>query len=212
MAVSAAAVALADCEALHSGWPDQPVNTWSSLAFLVAGVAIAVGGRHVHGRLVGTAAMLVSAGSVLFHGHAGGLADWMHDWSLATLLLVLVAPTVAGRAGLTPIVTASAAIAVVMALLPPSGEWLAGLLAAVLAVRELVGFRRNASRSRAGAAALVGAGILLTVLGRTGGPLCAPGSALQPHAAWHVLAAAALVAYAASRGWIRDRPAADASG
>jgi len=43
-------------------------------------------------------------------------------------------------------------------------------------------------------------GATFNVLGRTGGPICAEGSVLQGHAAWHVLAAAALWVLAPTLG------------
>lgn len=49
---------------------------------------------------------------------------------------------------------------------------------------------RGASLSVCGALAAVA--VVSYVAGRTGGPLCDPGSRVQPHAAWHVAGAAAL--------------------
>jgi hypothetical protein len=44
--------------------------------------------------------------------------------------------------------------------------------------------------------AALAAGAAAWTLGRTGGPLCDPDSVLQGHAAWHLLSAAALAAWA----------------
>jgi hypothetical protein len=46
------------------------------------------------------------------------------------------------------------------------------------------------------AAGALAIGLVANVLGRTGAPLCAPGSALQWHAMWHVATAFALAAWA----------------
>jgi hypothetical protein len=43
---------------------------------------------------------------------------------------------------------------------------------------------------------LVALGGLAFLFGRTGSPLCRPGSLLQIHAAWHLLVAVAAAAYA----------------
>lgn len=59
--------------------------------------------------------------------------------------------------------------------------------------------------ARVGAAALT-AGLAAYGVGRTGGPLCRPDSLLQPHAAWHVLAAVALAAWGSA---LWHRPPAD---
>ena len=43
-----AQIAGSDCEAFHEGLLDQPVNAWTSLVMVVAGLLIGDGG---HGRL-----------------------------------------------------------------------------------------------------------------------------------------------------------------
>lgn len=65
---------------------------------------------------------------------------------------------------------------------------------------------REATGSRrwwAAAGACGAAGLTAYVLGRTGGLLCRPESLWQPHAAWHVLSAAALGAAVVAAG---ERP------
>ena len=67
---------LGDCEAIRGGWLAQPVNAWSSLAFSVVGLAIAMSagaamGRERIDRLVfGVLLVATGMGSVLFHGHS----------------------------------------------------------------------------------------------------------------------------------------------
>jgi hypothetical protein len=88
----------------------------------------------------------------------------------------------------------------------PAARWLHdGSLVAVVAfvvANEVVRRGRRATWTprrravyRAGLGALA-AGSACWWLGRTGGPLCDPDSPLQPHAAWHLLTAAALAAWA----------------
>jgi hypothetical protein len=81
-------------------------------------------------------------------------------------------------------------------------------VAAVLVVGSAVPLLRRARGDVAlrrdrwrvvGVAGLAAAGGLAAyLLGRTGGLLCSPESVLQPHAAWHVLAAGALAAWGAA--------------
>jgi hypothetical protein len=78
---------------------------------------------------------------------------------------------------------------------------LLGSLAALTAVAELSvrralpPARRRVYRGSLGA---LGLGLIAQWAGRTGGPLCDPNHALQPHGMWHVLAAVAAEAYARS--------------
>lgn len=194
--------AIVDCEAIQAGWPHQPVNAWSSLAFVVAGGVIAIGSRNVAARLIGAAAALVGIGSVLFHGDHNDFSGWLHDWSIAALLLILVlfAGNLMIRARALVIILGS--VAGLLALAPGSGEWVHGGIAVAFVVRELRARRERLQPTMSIAVALIVGGALLTIFGRTGGPLCVPDSTFQPHSGWHVLAAAALGVYAASRGFL----------
>jgi hypothetical protein len=81
---------------------------------------------------------------------------------------------------------------------PASVRAVHGALAVAVAGVEVCRGRGRAGRggrqARALALGALGIGALLLLLGRTGGPLCAPTSRLQPHAGWHVLSAAAAAA------------------
>ena len=70
---------------------------------------------------------------------------------------------------------------------------IAGALAVGAGVARSI--RAEAGRGPAplGGLAVLGAGALLHAVSRTGGPLCRPGALLQPHAVWHVAAAAAVL-------------------
>ncbi len=185
-----AVAAAVDCEALHSSWPAQPVNSWSSLAFVVAGVAVVSAGRDASAYLVGFGAAFVGVGSVLFHGGGGDSAGFLHNWSISVLLIAML-PS-GSRARYLAGVTGSAAL---LALLLGAGRMVNSALALVVAV---IVFRRGRSPYRRWAFGLMAAGGLLAVIGRSGGPWCRPAAFLQPHAVWHVLAAAAIVAVAAA--------------
>jgi MYXO-CTERM domain-containing protein len=125
----------------------QPVNSVSSLAFVVAAVVVL---RHggPRGPALGLAA--VGIGSFLYHGPMPAGAEALHDGTIVALLVL----------------TGAAA-------------W-----------RR----RRLPRPSTLALVAVTGAG-LLNLLGRTGAPLCRPDSLAQPHAAWHVLTAAAMAAW-----------------
>ena len=104
----------ADCEVLGDGWLAQPVNAWSSLAYLAAAVwvvrrrrdAVAVGGA--------AALALAAVGSVAYHGPQPSWAEGVHDVSIV-LLLAAVAVAVA-RSGWRPPPAALIALALGAAL------------------------------------------------------------------------------------------------
>jgi len=72
-----------------------------------------------------------------------------------------------------------------------------GVLGAAALATEAVALRSGHPLAPAAlAAGALALGGLVHGLSRTGGPLCRPKSLLQGHAAWHVLSAAALAAWA----------------
>ncbi|HEV7722017.1 MAG TPA: hypothetical protein VGO60_12055 [Iamia sp.] len=190
-------VATGDCERCRPGLVAQPVNTVSSLAFVAAGVPLVRGRRPVT-RALGWAAVAAGLGSVAYHGPGTAAGRYAHDASLLALL-GLMALDDGGRAtGRTPPPVGLAAIPPLAAVgaLPPLTEVaqpVAGALAVAAGVARAI--RRGAEDGPAPLAGSVvlGAGVVLHALGRTGGPLCEPDSRLQPHAAWHVAAAAAVL-------------------
>ena len=80
----------ADCEVRDDWFLEQDVNAWSSLAYVVAGVVLAVQvARHrLPTAVYALAAVVVAegAGSVLFHGSAGDLSQFLHDVALIAAL------------------------------------------------------------------------------------------------------------------------------
>ncbi len=144
----------------------------------------------------------------------GWLAQPANAWSnaayLAAAAWVLTRRRAVGR--LPPEVLVGAAALALVAVASgayhgPQPDWaeaghdasIAALVAAVAvhAVAEVWRRRWRWGRlSRTDAVALValGCGVSLYVLGRTGGPLCAPASLLQPHAGWHLASAVAAAA------------------
>jgi len=187
--------AVADCERIRPGPLAQPVNALSSLAFVVAGVPL-VRGRGRVTRALGWAALATGLGSVAYHGPGTALGRYAHDASLIALLVLMALDDTERATGRTPPPGGLIVVPVVAALgalpaLTDVAQPAAGAVAVVAGIAR--SWRvRDGARPRAGLA-LLGAGALLQALGRTGQPLCEPGSWLQPHAAWHLAAAAAIV-------------------
>jgi hypothetical protein len=194
-------VSASDCEALRATWPQQPVNAWSSLAFVAAGGLLLARGRSRDTRLVGMATALVGIGSLLFHGDHNGFSGWLHDWSIAALLLFLVLSTIERPIRPVAVVGAVGGVAILSAVAPGWSNWLHAGLVVVFLAREVLMLRDRSQPASALVAVFIVGGALLTILGRTGGPWCASGAVFQPHAGWHVLVAAAIIAYSVSRGW-----------
>ena len=143
-----ALLSAADCEAIRSGWPDQPVNAWSSLGFVAVGAVLVIRGRVPHARLAGAVATLVGIGSVLFHGGHNSFTGWVHDWSIASLLVVLLMPERDGRRHLNAAIGAMALMATIDVLL--LGITLASITVGTAAVLVLGMAMRRASRSLSG--------------------------------------------------------------
>ena len=203
-----AALGAGDCERIGLGLLAQPVNTLSSLAYVAAGSWLVATARAPGGRAraaLGLAALLAGAGSADFHGPAWPGARWLHDLGIVALLAGMTATDVAVARGTAPeraLPAAGAGVAaggVLLAVAPGAGVPLAAGAALALAVAETAAWRRRPPARRrwarlALAALLAGAAVNLT--GRTGGPLCDPDSLLQGHAAWHLLTAGAVAAWA----------------
>jgi hypothetical protein len=166
--VGGVALGAGDCERLHDGLVAQPVNTASALAFVAVGAWL-VGRRRRADQRQGP--LLVFGVAVAAAGV--GSVDYHGPGSPAARLL-----------------HDGALYAVV------------GFVAWHEVARRVGRARRAASwtppRRAAYRAALAAAaaGTACWWLGRTASPVCHPDSLLQPHAAWHVLAAAALACWA----------------
>jgi hypothetical protein len=152
-----------DCERIRPGLVAQPVNTATSLAFVVAAGATALRSRR-RGTPYGaqevafsTLLALVGVGSVAFHGPQPRGAKVLHDAPIAGLLAV---------AATTPMVRRSRGRSALPGWTPQRGAVLAGI--AVAATAAFAG-------------------------GRTSSPTCCPDCAFQLHGLWHVLAAAGFV-------------------
>lgn len=155
-----------DCEAVSAGLLAQPAAALSSLAFVVAAIVLVT----------------------MWRGHRTRVATT--GWAYA-LVLALVGVgsldyhgTQSPAAGLLH--DLPVAVVVALAVAVPVGRRARGRAA----------FGRAGRGARATSGLLGALALGAFALGRTGGPLCDPAALLQPHAAWHVLAAAALAAWA----------------
>jgi hypothetical protein len=187
--------AAADCETIGAGFLGQPVNTLTTLAFVVAGLVLI--GLRPDRRWVGLGLVATGVGSFLFHGPMPPGAEWAHDVSLAWLIAI-VAGIGSRWERLTHLPTLLA-MAVVFAIVPVVADPVAIVLAAAAALTIL---GRDRSRPVLAPLLLLAAVAVYGRLGAAGGPLCDPGSVLQPHGVWHVGSALAgtwlAVAYSGS--------------
>lgn len=205
------------CERLSEGLLAEPVSAVTSLAFVVAALVIARppadpggpasgpadGDGPVPSRLV--LAVLVAGigvGSAIQHGPDPAWSDLAHDLPLLATLAFVAADAVADltdrrrrwwwwsvpTVGLVPLILGA----------PRVGD-LAQVAVAVVAVALTLLRARDRPRSTRAivwSVGLLAVGATIGALSRSGGPLCDPDTIWQGHAAWHVLASAALVVLA----------------
>lgn len=110
-----------DCEAIVAGFLHQPVNAFSSLAFIVAGVVVARTVLTVGGRFMAIALLLTGVGSVLYHGPMPSWAGIVHDGGIALIVVGLVGLAIwprwhrgSGRRLATPVLLLAGAVMVMM--------------------------------------------------------------------------------------------------
>lgn len=183
--------ALADCERIIGPFLGQPANSLSTLAFVVGGVVVA---RHPDLSWIGLALVATGVGSFLFHGPLAPGAEWIHDTTLVWLIAVIVGwnrpwerwTRLPGLAALG-VVFAGAPILADPVAIALTGAAIAFILIPDRTIHDV------------GPLALLGAAAIVGRLGATAGPLCNPESLLQPHALWHLAAAAAVVWWALGR-------------
>lgn len=174
-----------DCERIAQGFLAQPVNALTSLALVLAGVAIPF--RRPDRRLFGMLVALVGVGSFLFHGPLPHQSEWLHDvtigWVLAAVALDRSRQWLWG---------AIPALGVLFALWPPGADPVMVLIATGVVIGEAIrGLRHRTFASPAAVGVLILGGGIGT-MSRTGWPWCDPDSLIQGHAVWHILAAVAL--------------------
>lgn len=151
-----------DCELVHHGLLAQPVAATSSLAYVAVGLWLL--GRSGDTQRRDRRAARVYAGLLGLVG-AGSVLYHGPQWPGSRVLHDVPIALVATQAVVVPLARVAAG--------GPA-------------------FRTAQSASLTACGTLAGAALVAYLAGRTGGPLCDPGSRLQPHAAWHVAGALAL--------------------
>lgn len=174
-------------------------DSLSSLAFVLAGIAVAV--RDRAGRSSWTYGMLVAAtgiGSWIQHGPDPAFADLAHDLPLVALLAYLMVDAAADLTGRRLDarwwVVPTLALLPVVVVAPLAADAAQGAMAAVAVALALqrARLRPGARSTIVVALSLLAVGAVLGTLSRPGMPFEASTAAVPGHAIWHVLAAAAL--------------------
>ncbi|HMQ26188.1 MAG TPA: hypothetical protein PKA98_09385 [Acidimicrobiales bacterium] len=207
-------VAASDCECIHDGPVTQPVNTMTSLAYVVAGLALArrsrrVGGDRPYAGPVAGALVLNGLGSVAYHGPGGRAGKWLHDTGLVALTATLAVAGVARvlgwehrRAHLADAVLVAAGAAA-LAVRPGSELAIVAPLGVVAVGHELVRPSRHGGGRRMVGGVLLAVGAVVQARSRTGQPWCQPEGPFHGHGLWHVLSAAGL--YLVADGALAER-------
>lgn len=195
------------CEGLRDGLIRQPANTWSSLAFCVGGVVMAMELlRRRESRGLGTteagcfalASVLVGLGSAFYHASLTFIGQWIDVQGMYLLVLAALAVNVdALRPGeprrfLAIYLGVNVTLGVLLVVVPVLRRYaFAGAILAVILTEALLRKRglRDWKLAPLGAAAgLMALAFSIWILDTTH-VLCAPESLLQGHAVWHVLGA-----------------------
>jgi len=180
--------ATADCELIGTGFLGQPVNTLTTLAFVVAGGFLLTRPRL---RWVGVGLIATGIGSFVFHGPMPTGAEWAHDLSLSWLI-VLVAGLGRSWESWTRL-PSLIVLGILFAVLPA----IADPVAVVITIAALILILKdNQSLSTIAPLGLLGVAAIFGRLGATGGPFCDPVSLFQPHGVWHLTAAVAVAWWA----------------
>lgn len=177
--------AAVDCERILEGFLGQPVNTITSVGFVLAGLIAYV--RRA-GPPTATLIAAVGVGSILFHGPMPPWGEFLHDLSIGWMLLWVILSEIRRWRWwwLTfPVVG-------VLMFTPTIADPLQAVLSGA-AITLLLRGRRRQSYIALG---LLGAGAIVGTLSRTGWPWCRPDSIWQGHGFWHLAAAAALALWA----------------
>jgi len=212
-------IGASDCEALNSAaLLAQPVNTVTSLAYVVAGLIVVIVGNRTAQRAqsftFGACLAAIGFGSVAFHGPQPTGAQVMHDLPIvvtfvfmlvtdANLIWPRVRPVLAWFAG-----GAALATAVSIASLDAARIGLAVVVIALVGCEVVIWRRGQSAASQSPISILSLIGILVVaglawLGGRTGSPLCDPATTLQLHGLWHLLSAVAIFGW----WWLALRPA-----
>lgn len=217
--------ALKYCEASRPGAVKQPANSWSNLAFLIAGWAIAWD-QHVrsrHGKAAGhyiilaSFSVLIGLGSFIFHASTTWLGLQFDAISMYLLSTFLFSTSVSrwfkSRRAFLPAWLISMGISLyahvidVMVGSIDSGSAVFGAFLLLAFFIEGVLIRRQGREMAFIWVALFvsafGLSLFIWARSQTGGAWCDPHSLIQGHAMWHILDAACL--YFVYRYYLSER-------
>ncbi|HJU52747.1 MAG TPA: hypothetical protein VJ815_10480 [Acidimicrobiia bacterium] len=175
--------AAVDCERILEGFLGQPVNTITSVGFVLAGlVAFARGAGPPTATLIAA----VGVGSIAFHGPMPPWGEFLHDLTIGWMLVwVILSERRQWRLW--------SLVVVGLLMFTPT---IADPVQALLAVVAVVVVWRSRHPHRLWILALLTIGGAVGRLSRTGWPWCNPDSIWQGHGLWHLAAAAALALWA----------------
>ena len=196
-----------------AGFVRQPAAAVTSLAFVVAGLAVVA--RRRHGAPTVTYGLLVAAvgvGSLVQHGPNPPWQAYAHDTPIATLLAYIAVDAASDRFGRRLSPGWWVVVPLVMVPTVAAGSTASTSVQAMLAAGAVgLGVERARVRPQLRRASIVAALLLVSgaVLGTIGDrtSICRPSSVLQGHALWHVLAAAGLWRLAPTIGSSADNVA-----
>lgn len=191
----------------------EPQNTWSNLAFVIAGAWLIGNATLRSSRLAGAMLIAVGVGSFLYHASASRTLRQLDVAAMYGLFLVLSALALAVlspklkswmESHIASLTVTAVAFAIVCTLFrnfrildfkPLSLTTITAVTATLTIGVLLIALMKNLTPKRV---ALTGAAILLFVIGavcqtgdRPHGWLINPSAIVQPHALWHVCAAIA---------------------
>jgi hypothetical protein len=213
------------CEAVSPAGPIlQPVNTWSSLAFVISGsmiLGLAEVGRRkkgseqfswAYGYLLGVSAIVIGAGSAVFHASLTLVGQFFDVFGMYLLTSFMLAYALRRLLGLSQTVTLGvftllvAVLSLLLYRVPETRRYAFAIVLVVAIISEMILRRLRRPSVRV---AWWNAGLLLFAAGYVIWILdnfkivCAPQSLLQGHAVWHILGAVSVVLlyrYYASEG------------
>jgi uncharacterized protein YfiM (DUF2279 family) len=219
------------CEAPRSGWIRQPANTWSNLAFVVAGLCVAwyatdrvrlgltLGAHPALATAYAVLVVLLGPGSMAMHAtqtDLGGHVDLLSMYLLSGFAVAYALMRWTGRGPGTLLAVFALAVAAGMLvhlrggsvpLLGHLGNAVFGVQLLTAVGLEVALLRRSSPRQDMwfGLASIgvLAVAFAIWTTGQEGHPWCDPDTLLQHHAAWHVLCAVA--AYLLFRHYAAER-------
>jgi hypothetical protein len=199
-------VSTGDCERRDDWFFEQDVNAWSSLAYVAAGVVLLVEltRRRLPAAMFALAIALVAegVGSLLYHGAAGDVSQFLHDVPLIGALGFVAGWHVgrlfdaADRGSLAGMAIGVVGAGVLWAIAPGATNATVVMAVVIIVVASLAARRRHLAGVWSVPLLALGAvAVAMWALGSVDSPTCDPDAWYQPHALWHVLTALIALAW-----------------